>query len=113
MAAPQTLSDAALLENTLTRYASIPYAHGDLQGQTVFDREHNRYLLMTVGWDGDKRVHSVVVDVELKDGKFWIHRDGLEEGIAADLEENGIPKERIVLAWFQKRERALSGYAIG
>jgi hypothetical protein len=107
------MSDAALIEKILSDYARIPYAHGDLRGQTVFDRESNRYLLMTVGWDDDKRVHSVVVDVELRGGKFWIHRDGLEEGIAADLEENGVPKDRIVLAWLQERERPLTGYAVG
>jgi XisI protein len=108
----QTLTDTALIEKILTHYANIPYAHGDLKGQTVFDREHGRYLLITVGWDGDLRIHNTVVDIELRDGKFWIHRDGLEEGIVADLEEHGVTKDRIVLAWFSEFERQHSGYAV-
>lgn len=112
MATQTTLDDGALLERILSEYASIPYAHGNLQSQTIFDRDAGRYLLLTFGWDGLHRVHSVLVDVELREGKFWIHRDGTEEGIAADLEQAGIPKERIVLAWFPESERRHTGYAV-
>jgi hypothetical protein len=111
MATRSTMTDAQLLEEILTTYANIPYAHGDLQGQTIFDREHGRYLLLTIGWDGIKRVHSTVVDVELRDQKIWIHRDGTEDGIATDLEEAGVTKDRIVLAWFPAHERKFTGYA--
>jgi XisI protein len=51
------------------------------------------------------------VDVELRDQKFWIHRDGTEDGIATDLEEAGVTKDRIVLAWFPAHERKFTGYA--
>ena len=105
-------ADVQFLEDLLTQYANIPYAFGDMHGQTVFDREKNRFLLMTMGWDGAQRIHYVVVDIEIKDGKFWVHRDGLEEGIVVDLEQHGIPKDRIVLAWFPEETRKHTEYAL-
>ena len=101
-----------LIERILTEYASIPYAYDNLESQTVFDRNKGRFIWLTWGWEGPKRVHSVSVDVELRDGKFWIHRDGTEEGIAADLEQAGIPKNRIVLAWQPESHRKFGEYAV-
>jgi hypothetical protein len=110
--APTLEKDAELIERILREYASIPYANRGLEAKTVFDRESKRFLKLTVGWDGSRQVHGVVVDVELREGKFWIHRDGTEEGIAADLEQAGIPKDRIVLAWIPEDQRRYSEYAV-
>jgi hypothetical protein len=74
---------------------------------TAFDREHGQFILLREGWDGYKRTHYAWIHIELRDGKFWIHRDGTEYGIANDLIEAGIPKEKIVLAFqhLVRRER--------
>ena len=113
MAAQTTIEqDIDLIERILREYASIPYAVQNLESKTVFDRESKRFLKLTIGWEGSRRVHGVVVDVELRDGKFWIHRDGTEEGIATDLEQAGIPKDRIVLAWLPESERQHSDFAV-
>ncbi len=45
-------------------------------------------------------------------GKIWIQRDGTEEGIAADLERAGIPKEHIVLGFRPPELRPYTGYAV-
>ena len=41
-----------LIKQIITERASIPYAHGDIQKQTIFDGEGDHYLLMLVGWKG-------------------------------------------------------------
>lgn len=50
--------------------------------------------------------------MDLIDGKIWIQRDGTEEGIAADLERAGIPKEHIVLGFRPPELRPYTGYAV-
>lgn len=87
------------IERILKEYAQIPYAHGDIQIQTVFDRESDHYLIMLVGRDGIRRVHGCLVHVDLIDGKIWIQRDGTERGIARELIEAGVPADQIVLAF--------------
>jgi len=87
------------IESILTEYTRIPYAHGEIQTEEVFDRTRDRYLLMNVGWDRGKRVHGSLVHIDIIDGKLWIQRDGTEEGIAVELIRAGVPKERIVLGF--------------
>ena len=87
------------VESILCEYAKIPYAHGKIDIQTIFDREHDHYLLMLVGRDGIRRVHGCLVHIDIIDDKLWIQRDGTEYGIARELIEAGIPASQIVLAF--------------
>ncbi|MGA7502490.1 MAG: XisI protein [Isosphaeraceae bacterium] len=107
-----TESDRQLIESILREYARIPYAHGDVQIQTVFDREQDHYLLMLVGWDGIRREHGCLVQVDIIGGKFWIQRDGTERGIAQELLDAGVPKDRIVLAFRSPAKRQLTDFAV-
>jgi XisI protein len=102
-----------IIERTLTEYASVPYAHGDIQTEPVFDRERNRYLLVNVGWHDDERVHGALVHVEIIGDKIWIQRDGTEHGIAKDLVAAGIPRDRIVLGFRVPESRPYTGFAVG
>jgi hypothetical protein len=95
----------------LTEYAQIPYAYGDIQTQTVFDRAGDHYLLVNVGWD-NRRIHGCLVHVDLLNGKLWIQRDGTEYGIARELEDAGVPKDHIVLAFRSPEIRKHTGYAV-
>ena len=44
--------------------------------------------------------------------EFWIQRDGTEYGIAQELVDAGIPKERIVLAFKSPELRKLTEFAV-
>jgi len=99
------------IERILTEYAQIPYAYGDIQSQTVFDHAGGHYLLVNVGWD-QRRIHGCLVHVDIIGDKFWIQRDGTEDGIATELEAAGIPKDRIVLAFRSPEIRKHTGYAV-
>lgn len=101
-----------IIENTLTEYAQLPYAYGEIQTEAVFDRANDHYLLVNVGWDNDRRVHGCIVHIDLIDGKAWIQRDGTEDGIAGELEKAGIPKDHIVLGFRPPEIRQYTGYAI-
>ncbi|MHC5598248.1 MAG: element excision factor XisI family protein [Nostoc sp.] len=101
-----------VIETILGEYASLPYSYANIQSEVVFDRNRDRYLWMDIGWDGDHRIHGCLVHIDLIDGKIWIQRDGTEEGIAADLERAGIPKEHIVLGFRPPELRPYTGYAV-
>jgi hypothetical protein len=53
-----------------------------------------------------------LIDVEIRSGKFWIHYDGLEDGVAAYLLEKNVPKEDIVLAFYSPEKRKLTEFAV-
>jgi hypothetical protein len=101
-----------IIERVLTWYTNIPYAHGDLRCEALFDRDHDRYALITVGWNLGKRVHFPLVHIDILNGKLWIEKDNTEDGVATELVEAGIPKAQIVLAFRPPEVRRLTEYAV-
>jgi XisI protein len=101
-----------ILKNTLLPYSQIPYSHGDLVCQPVFDDTHDRYLLVTLGWDRKTRVHGCLIHIDIIDGKVWVQRDETEDGIARELVAAGIPKSAIVLGFKPADMRPYTDYAI-
>lgn len=96
----------------LQEYADIPYTYGNLERRFVIGQDNNNYLLLSLGWQNDQRVHGCLVHVEILNDKIWIHRDGTEDGIANDLVAAGIPKSDIVLGFHPPEIRQYTEYAM-
>ena len=101
-----------IIKQVLEPYPKIPYSHGDLMCKAIFDDQTNSYLLVTLGWDGHRRVHGCLVHIDIIDDKVWIQRDETEDGIARDLLAAGIPKSQIVLGFHPADVRPHTGYAV-
>ena len=101
-----------IIKSIILQLTEIPYAHGDLHFETVFDNESDRYLLMVIGRLNKKRIHSCLVHINIINGKLWIQRDGTEHGIANDLLDLGIPKDKIVLGFKTPEIRKHTGLAV-
>ena len=93
-----------LIRDLITDHTKVPYKHGDIRFETVFDSESDRYLLMILGRENKRYEHGCLLHVGIIDGKIWIQRDGTEEGFATQLVEAGVPKTQIVLG-FKSPER--------
>lgn len=102
----------SVIEATLMDYTTIPYAYGEIATRPSFDRGHDQYLLVNVGWDHERRIHGCLVHIEILNDKIWIQRDGTEAGIANALVEAGIPKDQIVLGFRPPEIRQHTEYAV-
>ncbi|AOY79985.2 MULTISPECIES: XisI protein [Moorena] len=100
------------LENILKYYANLPDRYGDVTTSVIISGERNHFLLVHEGWENHRRVYGTIVHGEIRDGKIWIHYDGIEDGITDELVASGVPKDRIVLAFHPPEIREHSGYAI-
>lgn len=101
-----------LIKALLDDYTHYPPSHGVIETLPVFDDEHQQYLVLSIGWDGSRRVHGVIADVRLIDGKIWIEHDGTPPpGFALALVAAGVPKEDIVLAFHHPNVRPLTEFA--
>jgi hypothetical protein len=101
-----------IVEQILGVYTTIPYSRGDLRCEAIFDRQRGRFVLMTVGWDDEERVHFPVIHIDIVDGKLWIQTDNTDCAIASELVAAGIPKSDIVLAFRPPEVRNLTEYAV-
>ncbi len=99
-----------VIEKVLTDYKNFG-GKDDIETRTVFDREHDQYLLVHVGWQNDIRMHGCLIHIEIIKGKIWIQYDGTEDGIALDLEKEGIAKDQIVLGFHPADIRPHTEYA--
>jgi hypothetical protein len=99
-----------VIQKIIMEYAQLKPSHGDIDTEAILDPERNE--LMHVGWDGQRRVHGSVLHIDIIDGKVWIQHDGTESGIADELEEGGIPKDKIVLGFRSPDVRKYTGYAV-
>jgi hypothetical protein len=78
----------------------------------IMDYTHDRYLLVTEGWDDYWRIYSVLAHLDIIDGKFWIQADNTEEGIATELVAAGVPKDRIILGFKSPERRKHTEFAV-
>lgn len=109
-----------LIRNVLIEHTKIPYSNSDVQFETVFDGEQDRYLIMILGREPaydfsptvTRRVHGCLIHVDIIDGKIWIQRDGTEEGVAMDFVRAGVPKDKIVLGFKSEEMRKDTEFAI-
>ena len=102
----QTVVECVLIE-CVRRYATP-----DARMFTVFDRDDRHFLVMEEGWNGNKRIHTAFVHIELQNGLVLIQQDYTNHGIANDLVSAGIPRENIVLAYKPPALRTDVEYAV-
>ncbi|MGB3263672.1 MAG: XisI protein [Microcoleus sp.] len=101
-----------LIYQILSYYANLPYRYGDISSYVIVSQDRNHFMLMHEGWQDRKRIHGAVVHVEIRNGKLWIHYDGIEDGITDELLEGGVPENCIVLAFHSPEVRKHTGFAI-
>lgn len=78
-----------LAENTKT----------DVETEIVSDDANGQYMVVRVGWRGEKRVRRPTFYLRLKNGKIWVEEDWTKDGIAQELIDAGVPRSAIVLAF--------------
>jgi hypothetical protein len=100
-----------IIERLLTQHVGELKDYAELRDETVFDRQSDSYLLLREGWDNGRRVHAIVTHLEIRNGKIWIQEDWIEHGVAAELEEAGVPKSAIVLGFQPPYVRPYTEYA--
>lgn len=100
------------IQNILSDYVATPIANGEIESPTIFDLQKDRYLVMNVGWDGNRRVHGCTLHLDIKDGKIWVQHNSTEVRIAHELAAMGIPKEDIVLGFQAPYVREYTGFGV-
>lgn len=101
-----------IIERLISEYAQFKPAHGEVETETIFDKENEHYEMVHIGWHKDTRIHGCVIHIDIRGDKIWIQHDGTESGIASELVEAGIPKDKIVLGFHAPDVRKYTEYAV-
>jgi hypothetical protein len=102
-----------IIKSVLQKHANYLTAIPDgYQSQVLFDDERGQYLVLDIGWSGDRYLHATPIHLSLVNSKIWVQYDDTEEGIAGDLMEAGVPKDDIVLGFRHPKVRQHTGFAV-
>ncbi|MCG8352010.1 MAG: XisI protein [Chloroflexales bacterium] len=101
------------IQQILEEYCQYQPAYGDVEMELIIDTERDHYQLMSVGWHNQRRIHGVLIHIDIRHGQIWIQHDGTEGGIANELVKLGVPKEDIVLAFHAPYKRPYTGFGTG
>jgi hypothetical protein len=108
----KTQNYRTIIKQILSQYATYQPSNGEIEMETLFDTEQNRYQLLAIGWNQDKRIYGCSMHLDIKAGKIWIQANNTEVDIAEALVAQGVPKEDIVIGLQPAYLRQYTGYAI-
>ena len=101
------------VEQFLLEYSQHKPSYGEIEVETIFDRERDHYQIVYLGWKQKRWIHSCVIHLDIKNEKIWIQWNGTEKDIAAELVGLGVSKEDIVLGFQTPFMRQFTDYAVG
>jgi len=84
-----------------------------IEAELVFDTERDRYQLVHVGWQNQRRIYGCTIHIDIKAGKIWLQHNATEIEIDKQLVSAGIAKEDIVLGFHPPFMRQFTEYAVG
>ena len=84
----------------------------EMEEQLILDTQRDHYQILTIGWNGIKRVYYPVFHIDIKNNKIWVQEDATDFDFVGELEKRGIPKSDIVLAFHSPFKRPLTDYAV-
>jgi hypothetical protein len=105
----------AAVRQVLSRYADLDNQGPPTPGVRTFcafDDERDQYLVVRVGWSGQRRVKGVVLHLRIQDGKVWLEENGTDREIASDLIALGVPAQDIVLGFHHPSLRESPPFAV-
>lgn len=107
-----------IITQLLQSYADMPSSYEEknkdteLEEQLLIDTKNDHYQILTIGWEGAQRVYYPIFHIDIKNGKLWIQEDATDSDLVGQLEEQGVDKSDIVLAFHAPYKRPYTGYAV-
>ncbi len=104
-----------ILQEVLHEYADNEMAQlrkpDDLQIRLIIDTIHDHYQVLYAGWQNDQQIFSPLFHFDIINEKIWIQRNITDYDIIVDIENKGVPKSDIVLAFNEPQMRHCTEYA--
>jgi len=101
-----------IIQSLLTDFSKGDILGGEIESQTVFDLTSDRYLLVDLGWNEQRRIYACLLHLEIRDGKIWIQRNQTDRSLTDELLEAGVAKEDIVLGLHPPEIRKYTGLGV-
>ena len=99
-----------IIKELLTDHASTN--DSEIECQIICDTEHDRYLLVDIGWQNLHRIYACYIHIDIKNGKIWIQNNMTEADLGKELVARGVPHSDIVLGLHPPYKRPYTDYGV-
>ncbi len=65
--------------------------------QTVFDGDHDRYLVIHNEWHNNRQIYGTAIHLDIIEGQIWIQQNNTEIYIDRELIQRGVDPKDLVL----------------
>jgi hypothetical protein len=101
------------VKQILIKYSQYKPSYGEVEIEEIFDIERDRYQIVSVGWNNQKRIYGCMMHLDIKDDKIWIQQNTTEVDLASELIDMGVPKHDIVIGFHTPKMRQLTDFGVG
>ena len=102
-----------IVKQILIKHSQYKPSYGEVEIEQVFDIERDRYQIVSVGWNNQKRIYGCMMHLDIKDDKIWIQQNTTEVDLASELIDMGVPKHDIVIGFHTPKMRQLTDFGVG
>lgn len=103
------------IRQVLSRYADLANQETsdvDVRTYCAFDEQRDQYLVVRLGWVGQRRVKGVILHLRIEDGKVWLEENGTDREIASELAARGVPPTDIIIGFHHPSLREPPAFAV-
>ena len=101
-----------IIQTMLGEYVNYKSLNPTIEREFVCDTSHDRYLVVSFGWEKSRYIYSCTVHMEIKNEKIWIQYNMTDVDFAEELVAMGVPKTDIVLGFHSPFKRQFTEYAV-
>lgn len=101
-----------IVRRILDEVAQMMPSTPDVTTELICDDRNGHYQLGQVGWQSQERVDDIYLHLDVSDSKVFIQHDGTNLRLADRLMREGIPRDRIVLAFHRPDLRIYTDFAV-
>ncbi|WP_414622154.1 XisI protein [Calothrix sp. CCY 0018] len=100
------------VKQILIKCSKYKPSYEEVEIEQIFDIERDRYQVVSVGWNNQKRIYGCMMHLDIKNDKIWIQQNTTEIDIASELVEMGIPKHDIIIGFHTPKMRQLTDFCV-
>ena len=101
-----------IVKRVFHEIALMTPTQGDVRTELVCDEASGHCHLGEIGWEGQRRVDTIILHADVIDGKVWFQYNGTDLRVADMLMDAGIPRENIILAFHPADLRVYTDFAV-
>ena len=102
---------APIVRQVLQEIACLTPTTETLRPELVCDEAQGHFHVGEIGWEGNQRVDTILIHIDIIDGKVWLQYNGTDLRVAEELVRAGVPRDHIILGFQPPQTRKYTDYA--